>query len=106
MTFMWAIIYLVAGFGAYWIVCQEGLHIRDMIEKKFGDKADDVYADYYRRTQFIPQIHSVFMYILLAAVLIVGIWILWPIIAIGGGIYEWFVYRHVDKIWSKKLELE
>ena len=106
MAFLWVMIYLVAGFGAYWLTFKEGLYIREALVKRFGDKADDVYADYRRKTQFDPEIHSVSMYVVLLIVIIIGVWWVWPIFAIGGGIYEWFVYRHVCKVWSEKLRFE
>ena len=105
MTFLWVIIYLVAGFGAYWIVFKMNCCIENEIVKKFGEKANDVHADYSRRTQIVPQIHSMAMYFALFVVALIGAWVLWPVMAVGCGIYEWFTYRHVDKIWSERLSI-
>ena len=106
MTILWVIIYLVVGFGAYWINAQKGLFIRSAIEKKFGDRANDVYTEYWKRTQYIPKTHSVAIRIAIIMVALLSVCFLWPLYAIGGGIYEWLVYKRIDKIWSTKLGIE
>lgn len=106
MTILWVIIYLVAGFGAYWITYMEDKHIRKEFINKFGERAIDVYTEYHQKTQYIPKNQSFRMYILLLIVVFIAVWVLWPLFGIIGGIYEWCVYKHLIRVWSKKLEIE
>lgn len=106
MTFLWVIIYLVAGFGAYWIHMQEYNCIMGKIENKFTDHASEVYYDFYHKTQLTPKTGSQFCLIMIGLLSVTAIWTLWPLFVIVGGIYEWLVYKHLDRIWSERLGIE
>jgi len=106
MTFLWVIIYLVAGFGAYWVHYQEYNSIINKMTIRFGNHTDEVYAEFHCLTQIQPKIESGFVLFIIGAVMTVMVWALWPLFVVGGGLYEWLVYRHLDKVWSKKLGIE
>lgn len=105
MAFLWTMIYLVIGFGAYWLHMQEFIYIMNKIEKKFTDHASEVYYDFNHRTQWTPKIESQFCLVMIGLLATLAVWTLWPLFVIGGGIYEWAVYKYLDKVWSKKLEV-
>lgn len=95
---LWIIIYLVTGFGMFWILNKEdeffAMKLRKFVESKYDSEYDrnEVLSEYVRSTRWIPTEVKPWM-LALAIILSLVIWTLWPIVTVVCGIIYWWQYR-------------
>lgn len=95
---MWIIVYLVAGFGVYWLINREDEKIKSKINESLKDDEDYQQMKQWKLSQKLTDGLSKTPVIMIIAALIVGIavWALWPLIAIGMMIYHVILRRNLN----------
>lgn len=87
---LWIIIYLMVGFGAYWLNSKRDARINSQIRDFMLSKGEVVYRTWLNENatkNFIPSKFNVFT-VIAVLILSAAVWALWPLVIIGLYVYQ------------------
>ena len=96
MTLLMVIIYLVMGFGAFWVLNEEKKHFETKIMKWTEDSVtnDENLNRFFRSITYIPKSVNSFT-MEFAIILALVIWAAWPVMFIGCGIWYYASFKRI-----------